>query len=119
MLRTVDKIFGCLSILGTLGHTVGTILWAPFLSGIFVWSMGASLGGFVLGALNLLRAGRPTDRPLAWITAIGTAGTVLVALGFGKSIGNCFDPRVVGNVVISTVLVLFSLRTLRTKKSVA
>lgn len=50
-------------------------------------------------------------RTLAAIAAIGTAGWVLLALAFGKSIDNMLDPRVVTNAVIAIVLVVFASRT--------
>jgi hypothetical protein len=111
-LRIIDRLFGGLLILATVGHGVGTILMTPFLSGLFVWSLGSSLAGFLLGALNLVRAGRPHDRALAAITAIGTIGWIFVCLGFSISIHNLLDPRPLIHEVISAVLVLFSLRTL-------
>jgi hypothetical protein len=112
MLRKIDRTFGWLLILANCGHTLGTILWAPFLSGLWVWSLGAAVGGFVLGALNIVRAGRPPDKVIAWITALGTACLILVAVAFGISIGNLFDPRADGHIVICSVLVGFSVNTI-------
>ena len=43
MLKVIDRIFACLLILGGVGHTIGTILWTPPMSGIFIWSLGAAL----------------------------------------------------------------------------
>jgi hypothetical protein len=37
----------------------------------------------------------------------------LLALGFGKSIGNMLDPRPLSHALISFVLVIFSALTLR------
>jgi uncharacterized membrane protein YczE len=107
-----DRVFGVLLLLGTSGHTVGTVLWTPFLSGIFVWSLGASLAGYLLGALHIIRAARPTDRTVALIAGLGTACWTVLSLGFGASIHNLLDPRVVGQVVIALTLVGFSIRTL-------
>lgn len=107
MLRTVDRIFGILLALASCGHTVGTILWTEPLSGIFIWSLGSSLAGGLLAALNIVRAGRPNDKTLAVIAAIGTACWALVAFGFGVSIHNVLDPRPLGHVVISITLVVF------------
>ncbi len=83
------------------------------MSGMFVWSLGASLAAALLGVLNVVRVGRPHDKVLATITAIGTACWALLALAFGKSIGNMLDPRVLGNVIISVVLVIFAGLTVR------
>jgi hypothetical protein len=112
MLKAIDRVFGALLILAACGHTAGTVLRTPFMSGIFVWSLGSSLAAFLLAALHLVRAGRPWDRPLAGIAAVGTACWILVALGFGVSIGNVVDPRVMTQAGVSAVLVGFSVRTL-------
>ena len=112
-MKTLDRIFGGLLILASFGHTLGTFRLVPYMSGMFVWSLGASLAGTLLGVLNLVRAGRPDDKTLAIITAAGTACWMLLALAFGKSIGNLLDPRVVGHAAISAMLVIFSFLTLR------
>lgn len=112
MLKVVDRIFGCLLVLASAGHTVGTILWTQPMSGIFIWSLGSSLAGALLGTLNIVRSGRPEDKTLAAITAVGTACWALVTFGFGKSIGNLLDPRPLSHIVISLVLVIFSAVTL-------
>jgi hypothetical protein len=117
MLRIVDRIFGVLLALASGGHTVGTILWTAPLSGIFVWSLGSALAGGLLAALNIVRAGRPQDKTLAAIAGIGTACWALVTLSFGLSIHNVFDPRPLGHVIISIVLVVFSAITFFRKPS--
>ena len=112
MSRIIDRIFGILLALASCGHTVGTILWTEPLSGIFIWSLGASLAGGLLVALNIVRAGRPNDKTLAVITGVGTACWALIAFGFGVSIHNVLDPRPLGHVVISIVLVVVSGNTI-------
>lgn len=112
MLKVVDRIFGALLVLASAGHTFGTILWTQPMSEIFIWSLGSSLAAALLGALNIVRAGRPEDKTLAAITAIGTACWALVTFAFGKSIGNLLDPRPLSHMVISLVLVIFSAVTL-------
>jgi hypothetical protein len=111
MLRTIDRVFG-LMILGCVGHTLGTMKFYPAMSDVWVWSLGTSLAGFLLGATNLLRASRLNDKPLAAITLTGTAAFAFVAIGFGRSIHNMADPRVVGNLIIATALVALSARSL-------
>lgn len=108
MLKIVDRIFGVLLALAACGHTIGTILWTEPMSGIFIWSLGSSLAAGLLAALNIVRVGRPDDKTLAVITFVGTACWALVALAFGVSIHNVLDPRPLGHVVISMVLVAFS-----------
>ncbi len=112
MLKVVDRIFGGLLVLGAVGHTIGTILWTQPMSGIFIWSLGSSLAAALLGALNIVRAGRPDDKTLAAITTAGTACWALVAFAFGRSIHNLLDPRPLSHVIISLVLVIFGLITL-------
>ena len=111
MLRLIDRTFGVLLALAAGGHTVGTILWTQPMSGIFIWSLGSSLAAGILAALNIVRAGRPYDKTLAVITAFGTTCWALVAFSFGVSIHNVLDPRALGHVIISIVLVIFSAIT--------
>jgi hypothetical protein len=112
-LKNVDRIFGGLLILAGLGHTAGTILWTEFLSGIFVWSMGSALAAILLGVLNIVRAGRPQDKTLAAITVIGTFAWIFVTFGFSLSIHNLADPRPLGHEIISAVLLIFGIASLR------
>ncbi len=109
-MKTVDRIFGWLLVLGSVGHTIGTLLWTRPMSDVFIWSLGSSLAAALLGALNIVRAGRHHDRTLAIITTIGTACWMFVALAFGISIGNVLDPRPLSHVIISAVLVIFGVR---------
>lgn len=113
-MKSTDRVFGVLLILSSCGHTVGTILWAPFMSGLFVWSLGASIAAALTGVLNVVRAGRPSDKTIAVIATAATAGWLMICLAFGKSIANFADPRVIGNCVIATVLVCFGVRTIVT-----
>lgn len=111
-MKIADRVFGYLLILGAVGHTIGTIVWLQPMSQLFIWSLGAALAAFVLGALNILRAGRPDDRPLAAITVVGTFAWMLVALAFGISIHHVLDPRPLSHIIISLFLVLFGMRGL-------
>ena len=112
MMKTVDRIFGVLLILASAGHTAGTLLWLPAMTGMWVWSLGAALAGYVLGSLNIVRAGRTNDRTVAIIALLGTACWALVALSFNYSIHNMLDPRGLGHFIISVILVGFGVRTL-------
>ena len=113
MLKNIDRTFAWLLVLGSCGHTVGTLLWLPAMSGMWIWSLGSALAAALLGALNIVRAGRPDDRTLALITTIGTALWALIALAFGVSIHNLLDPRPLVHFVVSLALVFFGLRTIR------
>ena len=112
-MRTIDRTFGWLLILATCGHTMGTLKFYPAMTDVWVWSLSASLAGAILGAINIIRAGRSGDGALAVVTAGGCAGWALMALAFGSSIHNLRDPRVVGNVFIAAVLLACSCATLR------
>jgi hypothetical protein len=111
-MKIVDRIFGVLLILGTCGHIAGTLKTAPPMSSIWIWSLGAGLGGLVLGPLHLVRAGRPNDRAVALIATLGSVGWFFIALAFGVSIHHVLDFRPFGHMIISAVLVGFGLRTL-------
>ena len=113
MLKTIDRIFGWLLVVGACGHTVGTFLWTPFMSDIFIWSLGGALAARLLAAFNLVRASRAPDRTLAIITAVGSACWALLALGFGMTIHNVLDPRPLMHCLTSTGLVFFSIRTIK------
>ena len=107
----VDRIFGWLLIVGSLLHAVGSVTGYRSTPVTLVWALSGSLAGLLLATLNLLRAGRPNDRTLAWASFSGCVGWVAVVLAFGKIIGNIFDPRVVTHVIITIVLAAMSLRT--------
>jgi uncharacterized membrane protein YbjE (DUF340 family) len=89
------------------------------MSGIFIWSLGSSLAAALLGTLNVVRAGRPDDKTLAILTAVGSACWALLALAFGKSIGNLEDPRAVFHALVSLILLIFSVGTLLRKSGEA
>jgi putative Ca2+/H+ antiporter (TMEM165/GDT1 family) len=112
MLKTIDRIFGWLLIIGSLGHTAGTIMWTQPMSQIFIWSLGSSLAAALLGTLNLVRAARPNDQTIAVITTVGTACWALLAFAFGKSIGNLLDPRPLIHMITALVLVAMGVLTI-------
>ncbi|HEV2273874.1 MAG TPA: hypothetical protein VGR96_06890 [Acidobacteriaceae bacterium] len=77
---------------------------------VLLWAESAGLAEVLLAALNLLRAGRPEDRPLAWVAAAGCS-VWLGAVGvFGHLIGNILDFRVLIQAFVTVVLLVFSLR---------
>lgn len=115
-LKRFDQAFAVFLLIGAAGHTAGTFLLVPSMSDLWVWSLGAALAAMLLGALNLMRAARPRDTTLALVTTSGTALWALIALLFGKSIENVWDPRVVMHFVTSVVLVCFGVNTLRLQR---
>ncbi len=78
-----------------------------------LWALSATLAGLLLGALNILRIGRPRDRTLAWISFAGCLGWLAGVIGLGAVIGNVLDFRVVTMGLITVVLAIFSFRSAR------
>jgi hypothetical protein len=78
---------------------------------VLVWALSGSLAALLVAALNLMRVNRPADRTLAWVSAAGSIAWTLVAIGFGASIGNVFDPRAMYHTITGIVLAAFSART--------
>ncbi len=107
-MRTANRVFGWLLVLACCGHTLGTLKGYPAMSPIWVWSLGSSLAGLLLGGVSLIASGRPTDRALSGLTLAGSVGWIFVALAFGVSIGQVLDPRVVGHAVIAAGLAVSS-----------
>lgn len=109
-MKILDRVFGCLMILGGVGHGIGSYKAYSNDPMALLWALSASFAIFLLAAMNLLRAGRKGDRALAWISFAGCLGQGGFALWFGLLIGNVFDFRPLGNLIITLVLAVFSLR---------
>jgi hypothetical protein len=108
----LDRIFGWLLVVGGLLHAGGS--WRVFHNdpSQLVWALSGSLAALLVAALNLLRVGRPNDRPLAWVSFCASLAWLAVALGLGAAIGNFADPRVVIHAINAAVLAGLSVRTL-------
>jgi hypothetical protein len=115
-LKVLDRILGCLLILGGLGHTVGSLHFYSNDKMTMLWSLCASLFVFLFGALSLLRAGRPRDTALAWICLFAGLCWIAASLRFGVLIGNLFDPRPIVFTILTLGLCFFCLRTLVMKR---
>jgi tellurite resistance protein TehA-like permease len=111
-MKTLDRVFGWLLILGGAGHTAGSFVAYRSKPDLLLWSLGAALFVFLLGAVNLVRAARRGDRSLGWITLVFNLAQFASCLQFGYVIGNMSDPRVIGFSVITLVLAGMSLRTI-------
>jgi hypothetical protein len=83
------------------GHSPELLLWAEC----------ATLMLLLLGAINLLRVGRPGDRALAWVSFAGCVGWLIAVMAFGKLIGNYLDFRFLTQGFVTLALAAFSLRT--------
>jgi hypothetical protein len=110
-MRLLDRIFAIVLLVGAVGHTLGSFRAYSSQPMPLFWALNASVLVALLGVLNLLRAKRPADRVLAWITAAGTLCWLIGSIIFGMLIGHPLDPRVLTFLVVSAGLVLFSVQT--------
>lgn len=110
-MRTIDRLLAVLLLLGAVGHTFGSIHSYSRQPLVLLWALCASVLVALLGALQLLRAARPADRPLAWIATAGTACWLAAAIAFGVLIRDPLDPRVITFIIICAGLIAFSLQT--------
>jgi hypothetical protein len=111
-MKTLDRVFGCLMFLGGIGHGIGSYKAYGNDHMALLWAWSASLAVFLLAGVNLLRAGRPADRALAWISLGGCVSWMACAAWFGQLIGNMLDFRPLLNFVVALVLAIFSIRSL-------
>jgi hypothetical protein len=111
-MKIVDRIFGWLLVVGSLLHAFGSLAAYKNTPVTLVWALSGALAGLLVAGLNLLRADRPNDRALGWVSFLGCFGWIAVALAFGKVIGNILDFRPLTHVITTTVLAAMSLRTL-------
>src|SRR5215469_15111409 len=109
-MKALDRVFGCLLFVGGIGHSLGSYKAYSGDRMVLLWAWSASLAVFLLAAVNLLRAGRSDDRNLAWISFAACLVWIGFAIWFGRLIGNIWDPRPLGNAIITLVLAIFSLR---------
>lgn len=77
--------------LGALGHLYGTFAGYPVRSETFVWSLSGTVLALTVAALNWLAPGTtPALTALAGLSALAWG---VIALLFGRAIGNVADPR--------------------------
>jgi hypothetical protein len=110
-MKTVDRVFGALLLLGSFLHAYGSITAYRLGTPELVWALAGGLAALLTALLNLLRSGRPEDHSLAWIAFAASVGWFAVATGFGAAIGNLSDPRVLWHLVCGLALAAFSVRT--------
>jgi hypothetical protein len=111
--RTIDRALGGLLIVGSLLHGMGSIRAYASEPTTLVWALSATLCGLLLGTINLVRAGRPHDRALAWICVFGCIAWVVQSVAFGVSIGRPLDPRVLIHAVNAGALAVLAAVSLR------
>lgn len=113
-MRAVDRTFGVLLILGGVGHSIGSYLGYQSNQMELLWALCASLFVFLLGAVNLLRAGRPNDATVAWICLFGLLGWIPTMIRFAMLNHNPFEIHALIFMVLTLGLLFFSIRTIRT-----
>jgi hypothetical protein len=111
-LKILDRVLGSILILGGVGHTLGSLQFYKNDQMTLLWSLSDSLFILLLGALNLVRAGRPGDTTLAWICLVAGLCHIASTLRFGTLIGNFFDFRVVLFILVTLGLCAMSVRTI-------
>ena len=111
MLKSIDRAFAVLLLLGAAGHTLGSVRAYGSQPMVLLWSLSATLFVVLLGALHLLRSFRPGDRPLAWIAAAGSLAWTVMSFEFGVLIGNVLDPRPLIFAILSLALAGLSVRS--------
>jgi hypothetical protein len=115
VLKALDRILSVLLILGGVGHTFGSFQAYKNDQMTLLWSLSASLFIFLLGTLNLVRASRHKDVPIAWLCLVGGLCHIASSLRFGFLIGNFFDFRPLIFVIITLGLCAMCVRTLVAK----
>jgi hypothetical protein len=111
MARRVDRAFAAFLLVGAILHAYGSFSSYDVGSQTLVWSLSGSFAAALLAVLNFVRADRPEDQTLAWITFVGCLCWFAVAIAFGAAIGNIMDPRVLWHAISAVVLAVFSLWT--------
>lgn len=111
-MKLIDRLFGCLMFLGGIGHGFGSYMAYKNDHITLLWAWSTSFAVFLLAAVNLLRAGREGDRPLAWISLAGCLVWIGFVLWFARLLGNPLDFRPLVNLIIAAVLTGFSVRSL-------
>lgn len=112
-MRGADRTLSILLILGGVGHSFGSYLAYKLNQMELLWALCASLFLFLLGAINLLRASRPTDPALAWICLGALLAWIPAMVRFGQLAGNLLDIHAVFFMLLTLGLCGFSLRTIR------
>ena len=110
-LPIIDRVAGWLLVIGALLHGYGSYLAYPSLSSNLVWALSGSVAALLLAGINLLRVNRPDDRPLARICLAGCLLWIGIVSTFAATLPNPVDPRPLYHLIVTMVLVVFSLRT--------
>jgi len=115
-MQGLDRTVSIFLIFGGVGHSIGSYLAYRSNQMELLWALCASLFVFLLGAINLLRASRPSDPALAWICLGALLAWIPTMVRFGQLAGNLLDIHAVFFMVLTLALCGFSIRTIRTAR---
>ena len=110
MMIWADRAFVAFLTLGAVGHFLGSLTLLEPGSALQVWSLSGVLCVALIVAINALRWRRPGDVALAWIGGLGALAWVGVVIGFGASLHNFADFRVVWHGAAAAGVAFFALR---------
>lgn len=112
-MKALDRILSVLLIHGGVGHTFGSLQAYKSDQMTLLWSLSASLFiFFLLGVLNVVRAGRDKDVAITWLCLAGGLCHIVSCIRFGVLVGNIFDIHAVIFVIITLGLCAMCVRTL-------
>ena len=112
----LDRILSVLMILAGIWHAIGSIRYYQD-ELTLLWALCSSLFIILFGAVSLLRASRPGDKPLAWICLVSGIAWLWAALRFGSITARMLDWHVLIVVIITIGMCVFSVRSLMQGKS--
>jgi hypothetical protein len=110
--KTTIRILSWLLVLGGLAHSFGA--WRAYSTQpvTLIWAWSGTLAALLLAALNLQRATRLDDVPLALICLGGSLAWAAVSFAFARAAGIPLDPRPMTHVVLGVALAATTLPTL-------
>lgn len=105
-LTMIGRILAIILVIGGLLHGYGSLVAYEAGSTARVWSLGSAAFAIFLGALSFHANRRPADRGLIGLVVGGLAAWLVTVVGFGLSIGNVGDPRVLYHLVVTAALIV-------------
>jgi hypothetical protein len=111
VVKMIDRTLGALLAIGGLWQAWSSFTTFVFLSPMLVWAWSGAVAAVLVAALNLLRVGRPNDRPLAWVSFAGCLLWLLIVVLFAATLFDPLDVRPPYHGLITAALAGFSLRT--------
>ena len=120
MLKAIDRSAAVLLAFFSAGHgIVGTLMSSPLTEQITLWSFSGSIAAWLIAAMNWLRADRPGDKGLALWSMLGALAWIGLMVWLMQIAAMWADPRPWLFIVVCTVLVGFSQRSMLSNRSAA